>query len=221
MRAAAEQPAPLRNPPQRPVIRACSGPGRRRPAVLLGGPRRNLGRAVGSLPVELRASVRLVVPSPEWRIAFVDMARECHGVGDERYVLALRDFDAYLAGVEAGRRREGLPEGWVPRTEFWLEEDGRIIGCVRLRFELTPELENEGGHIGYDIRPSMRRRGYGTVMLRLALAEARAIGIERVLVTCDDDNVGSIAVIERNGGTLVGQGLSKKSGKIVRRYWIE
>jgi predicted acetyltransferase len=67
----------------------------------------------------------------------------------------------------------------------------------------------------------MRRRGYGTALLRLALIEARARGIRRVRVTCDDDNLGSIKVIERNGGALDGRGVSKETGRTVRQYWIE
>jgi predicted acetyltransferase len=149
------------------------------------------------------------------------MAGECSAAGEHRYALALHDFDAYVRKVEAGRRGDDLPEGWVPGTEFWLEHEGRIIGCVRLRLGLTPELENEGGHVGYDIRPSMRRLGYGTALLRMALAEARALGIDRVRVTCDADNIGSIKVIERNGGALSGRYVSKQTGKVVRQYWIE
>ena len=67
----------------------------------------------------------------------------------------------------------------------------------------------------------MRRRGYGTELLRLVLVEARAVGIERVRVTCDDDNIGSIKVIERNGGALVGRSASKDTDKTFRQYWIE
>jgi predicted acetyltransferase/predicted nucleotidyltransferase len=149
------------------------------------------------------------------------MARDCVDTGDQRYVPALRDFDAYLLKVEDERRSEGLPQGSVPRNEYWLEHDGGVIACSRLRLRLTPELENEGGHIGYDVRPSMRRRGYGTALLGLTLVEARALGLERVLITCDDDNVGSINVIERNGGVLTGRGVSAETGKSVRQYWID
>ncbi len=164
--------------------------------------------------------MRLVTPSVQWRSAFLEMGRECESAGDDRYALALRDFEAYLRKVAAGRRSED-PEGWVPGAEFWLEEGGQIVACARLRLGLTPYLENEGGHIGYDVRPSMRRRGYGTALLRLVLVEARALGIQRVRVTCDDDNVGSIKVIERNGGSLAGYGVSMATGKTVRQYWIE
>jgi len=164
--------------------------------------------------------MRLVTPSTEWQSAFLEMARECQSAGELRYALALDDFDAYLRRVETSRRGDRLSEERVPAAEFWLEDDGMILGCVRLRLGLTPELENEGGHVGYDVRPSARRRGYGTALLRLALVEARALGIERVLVTCDEDNLGSIEVIERNGGVFTGGGVSKKTGKTVRRYWI-
>jgi predicted acetyltransferase len=149
------------------------------------------------------------------------MARECHAVGDHRYDLALRDFAAYLRRVHDGRRGEGLAPGRVPGTELWLEDVGSIVACARLRFWLTPDLENEGGHIGYDVRPSMRRRGYGTALLGLVLVEARARGIQRVRITCDADNVGSIKVIERNGGKYASSGISPETGASVRQYWIE
>jgi len=165
--------------------------------------------------------MRLVSPSSQWQPAFLEMAREHEAAGEHRYALALRDFDAYVRKAETGRRGENLPAGWVPGIELWLEHDGEIIGGVRLRLRLNPELEIEGGHIGYDVRPSMRRRGYGTALLRLALVEARAFGIDRIRVTCDDDNIGSINVIERNGGRLSGRGVSKETGKALRQYWIE
>jgi len=165
--------------------------------------------------------VRLVQPSAQWQSAFLEMVRDFESAGDTRYSLALRDFDAYLRKIETGRRSRDLPDGWVAGTEFWMERDGQIVACARLRFTMTPDLEHEGGHIGYDVRPSMRRHGYGTALLRLALAEARRLGIQRVRITCDDDNAGSIKVIERNGGTLDGFGTSKRTGKKVRQYWIE
>jgi predicted acetyltransferase len=161
-----------------------------------------------------------VSPSLEWRSAFLEMARECADAGDDRYTLALNDFNGHLKKIEEGRRGENLPPGWVPGTEYWLEDGEQIVAGARLRYELTPELENEGGHIGYHVRPSMRMRGYGTALLGLVLDEARARGIDRILVTCDDDNVGSIKVIEANGGVLSGNGVSTRSGKTVRQYWF-
>lgn len=148
------------------------------------------------------------------------MAAECKASGDNRYDLALTDFPAYLARLEE-LRNEVQPSGRVPGAEFWLEESGSVLACVRLRFRLTEDLEQEGGHVGYDVRPSARRRGYGTSLLRLALPVLRERGIRRIRITCDDDNIGSARIIERNGGVLSGAELSRDSGKLVRQYWIE
>jgi predicted acetyltransferase len=182
--------------------------------------RRRFRMACGSTTPSPSA-MKLVEPSPVWRNAFLDMARECEDAGEYRYALALQDFDAYLRRIENGRVAQAQREGWIPGTEFWLEDGGSIVACVRLRFWLDAALENEGGHIGYDVRPSMRLRGYGTALLGLALVEARARGIARVRVTCDADNLGSIKVIERNGGTYAGSGVSATTQKLVRQYWIE
>jgi len=92
---------------------------------------------------------------------------------------------------------------------------------VRLRFWLTPSLEVEGGHIGYDVRPSSRGRGFGTAALGLVLPEARCRGLERVRLTVDSDNLPSIKIIERNGGVLSGDALSEKTGKPIKQYWID
>ena len=164
--------------------------------------------------------MRLVNPSATWRVAFQDMAREWEGESVNRYALALADFDTYVRKLEARRRGEDLPEGWVPGAELWLEHDGYILGCGRIRFALTPALENEGGHIGYDIRPSVRGRGHATALLGLLLVEARAFGVERVRITCDEDNAASAKVIERNGGALSGRGLSPETGRVVLQYWV-
>ena len=149
------------------------------------------------------------------------MAREWQASGDSRYELALGDFDAYLEKVERRRRGDDLDAGKVPRLELWLESEGQILAGVRVRLQLTEALMARGGHIGYDVRPSMRRRGIGTELLRLALPEARKRGIARILITCDADNLGSRKVIERNGGVLAEPVLSNESGELVRRYWIE
>jgi predicted acetyltransferase len=149
------------------------------------------------------------------------MAQEWLDHGNDRYRLALEDFDAYLARVDRCRDAKQIPAGWVPGTEFWLDDDaGEIVACVRLRFWLTPLLEVEGGHIGYDVRPSSRRRGFGTAALGLVLPEARRRGLERVRLTADSDNLPSIKIIERHGGVLCGEAISGKTGKPVRQYWI-
>ena len=164
--------------------------------------------------------MRLIEPALEWRDAFLDMARDWRGVGDQRYAPAVLNFEGYLRRLENYRRGEHLPPGRVPSTEFWLEHGGVLLAGLRLRFRLNVELEREGGHIGYDVRPSARRCGHGTELLALGLVEARARGIWPVLLTVDADNLGSIRIIEKNGGRFADEVISEQTLEPVRRYWI-
>ncbi|GAB2520311.1 hypothetical protein GCM10027064_17310 [Microbacterium petrolearium] len=125
----------------------------------------------------------------------------------------------YLADVDNERRGIGLAEGRVPATMLFAVADDRIVGRVHIRHALTPSLLRVGGHIGYAVRPGWRNRGYATEMLRQGLAVLRDLGVTRALVTCDDDNVGSIRTIERNGGELE-EVFALPGGPLKRRYWI-
>lgn len=107
-----------------------------------------------------------------------------------------------------------------PRRPNWLVDGGAFVGRVSIRRWLTESLLREGGHIGYDIRPSRRQQGYGTRILALALPHARLLAIERVLVTCDDNNVGSVKIIESNGGMLENVVTVDPARPPKRRYWI-
>lgn len=125
-------------------------------------------------------------------------------------------FRAFAEAIRA-QRLEGTPrpDGFVPDTELWLVEGDEFLGRIGIRHRLTPFLLEVGGHIGYDVRPSARRKGHASAMLREALGVARGLGIERALLTCDVDNAGSRAVIERNGGVLEDQ----RAGKL--RFWVD
>ena len=94
------------------------------------------------------------------------------------------------------------PAGWVTGTYLWILDDDTVVGRISLRHALTPWLLEVGGHVGYAVRPSARCRGHATAALGLMRAVAADRGIDPVLVTCDDDNVGSRKVIEANGGVL-------------------
>ncbi|MFJ4998344.1 GNAT family N-acetyltransferase [Microbacterium sp. NPDC088619] len=114
-----------------------------------------------------------------------------------------------------------LPEDAVHNDLYWVVDDGEVVGFLSFRHELNEWLREAGGHIGYSVRESRRRRGYASAALRLGLARARELGLERVLVTCDDDNVGSYRTIEGAGGVL--QDVSDQSAlghAMLRRYWI-
>jgi len=92
---------------------------------------------------------------------------------------------------------------------------------VRLRHALTPHLAQIGGHIGYNVRPSQRRQGYGTALLAYTLEQARQFGLTGVLITCDTDNIGSARIIEKNGGQLINQTMVDGYAKLISRYWID
>lgn len=116
---------------------------------------------------------------------------------------------------------KNLPKGWIPASTYWLTENGICIGEVNIRHELTEHLRNVGGQIGYWIRPSMRKRGYGKDILRLALLQAKVLGLSKVIVTCDETNIPSKKIIEANGGVFE---RSQDMGPVLPKkllYWIE
>lgn len=125
----------------------------------------------------------------------------------------------YLRRVDRLRRGEGLARQFVPWTDRYAVVDEVVVGRVSVRHRLTESLMQVGGHIGYGVRPQYRRRGYATTLLRAGLAIARDLSIDRALVTCDDDNIGSATVIERCGGVLENVALLPDAGP-KRRYWV-
>jgi predicted acetyltransferase len=115
-------------------------------------------------------------------------------------------FDRYTAALRALALPAGpRPDGWVQCSELWYVDGTEWLGRLGVRHRLTPRLTEIGGHIGYDVRPSARRRGHATTMLREGLTIARNLGIGSALLTCAHDNVASRTVIERAGGVLEDQ----------------
>jgi predicted acetyltransferase len=127
---------------------------------------------------------------------------------------------AYLDQVDGFRRGVGLPDDWVPMTVLVAEIHGELVGRASIRHQLNAALCIEGGNIGYAVLRPHRRRGYATEILRQSLVVIRALGVDRVLLTCDDDNVGSATVIERCGGVFHSL-TTADDGHPVRRYWID
>jgi predicted acetyltransferase len=129
-------------------------------------------------------------------------------------------WSQYLDRLHASRIGVDLPAGFVPSTFLAADVGGEIVGRTSIRHELNEYLAREGGHIGYAVLAEHRRRGYATEILRQSLVIARAVGVDRVLVTCDDDNVASATVIERCGGVFDSL-VDSREGPPKRRYWID
>jgi predicted acetyltransferase len=131
-------------------------------------------------------------------------------------------FSRYLEVLAEQERGVNLPPNYVPSTFLFAFVATRIVGRVSIRHSLNEFLWRVGGHIGYVVVPEFRQRGYATTILRMSVQIARdKLGISRILVTCDDDNIGSIRTIEKNGGILENVVSGTHLEKPKRRYWIE
>ncbi len=169
----------------------------------------------------------LIAPTSRLHASWLE-ARDDWGRGVHQDGAGLRtDDDVDTAeGFEAWVQRlhddsdHSIPtrDGWVHATNWWILEGDTYVGAIQLRHRLTDFLLEAGGHIGYGIRPSARRRGYATWGLGAVLPEARALGLDRVLLTCDPDNVASARTIEHHGGVLEDVRDTEVGRK--RRYWI-
>lgn len=127
----------------------------------------------------------------------------------------------YLRRLDDERAGRNLPARLVPATFLVADVAGEIVGRVSIRHVLNEHLRDEGGHIGYGVLPAFRRRGYATEILRQSLVIARSLGIDRILITCDDDNAASIKVIESCGGSFDSRRPARPPHPAIRRYWID
>jgi len=130
--------------------------------------------------------------------------------------LDFRDFDNYMNCLEV----ENDKEGSVPDSTFFCLDEERdiFVGAINIRHYLNDSLLLNGGHIGDGVRPSERRKGIATGMIQLALKECKKIGIDKILMVCDKDNIGSAKSIQKNGGILENEVVV--DGVMEQRYWI-
>ncbi len=130
------------------------------------------------------------------------------------------DFSKMIETLLGYSKGVNISESFVEHSTYWLiDVEDNILGVVNIRHRLNEGLLFRGGHIGYGITPSERRKGYATEILRLSLQKTKDLGIEKVLVTCDKDNIGSAKTITKNNGILESEALA--DGVVVQRYWIK
>lgn len=167
--------------------------------------------------------IRLAEPSKQYIASYIEAYEEyqahhihSYGLSDAANVDILKKFDDY-------RNERNLKPGRIGAHYFWLVDDEKdyFIGEVTIRHGLNEVLERYGGHIGYGVRLSEWDKGFGTLMLELALIEAKKIGLSEILITCNDHNVGSARVMEKNGFVLGDKIENHFDGKtfVTRRYW--
>jgi predicted acetyltransferase len=176
----------------------------------------------GLMPLEFRRPHRQLAASfAEMRDAFLAM-------GDDRWsaasshsqkAIAHSDVDGYVKLLNDWARGENLPNGWVPGDEFWIVNDGRVVGELRVRHRLTDWLRQMGGHIGFLVHPDFRNQGIATFALREGVKVVALLGEPEALVTCAEDNAASARVIDKCGGVRIADSMLEGFTKR-RRYVI-
>ncbi len=156
----------------------------------------------------------------EYRREFLEAGGSMDGTGSLRRT---EDPAAWIQHCEDCKDPDRVPQGLVTATQYLYvrEEDRKIVGMIQIRHYFNDYLEKFGGHIGYSVAPSERRKGYASRMLRDVLPECRKLGLDRVLVTCDHDNEGSRKTILNNGGVYDGTVFEPDEKVHLERYWIE
>ena len=172
--------------------------------------------------------MKLIEPTKEYsesirayRAEFLSCGSSMDGTG------GLRRFEDPLDWIgfcKLGKQFEKTPGGLVPATQFIFvrESDDKVVGMLQIRHSLDNDvLRDYGGHIGYSVLPSERRKGYAKAMLKAALPECRRIGLDRVLITCYAENEGSRRTILANGGKYEKTVRWEEKDETLERYWID
>lgn len=168
-------------------------------------------------------NIKLEKPTLEMEADYMRFAQEWQNADEEIIPYSARllgnSYSKWLDNTSKFEYFETCPDGFVPASTYFLMRNTRILGAINIRHCLNDYLFNYGGHIGYGIRPSEREKGYATRMLSMALTLAKQLGVTRVLITCDQDNIASAKTIKANGGVLENEVIEDDS--ITQRYWIE
>lgn len=168
--------------------------------------------------------LKLILPTEKYkdeimkyRKEFIDNNESMDGTSGLRNA---KSFEKWNNNIFDNMNEETVKEGFVPANTYIAisTDDERLIGMIDIRHRLNGYLLNYGGHIGYSVRKLERQKGYATEMLELALEKCKNLGIKKVLITCDKDNIASAKTIIKNGGRLENE--VQEENIMVQRYWI-
>ncbi|MDR1706250.1 MAG: GNAT family N-acetyltransferase [Clostridiales bacterium] len=154
-----------------------------------------------------KPGLRLIRPEQSFMDSYLDVCRGYKELGVKHHFPDPDEFEIWGPGLirrfEDDRLGINLKDGYVPASAFWLVMGGEVIGEGNIRHSLTPVLERFGGHIGYAVRAGRWGMGYGSVLLALLLKEAEKLNIKNALITCNEENIASRRVIEKNNGVYI------------------
>lgn len=171
----------------------------------------------------------LADPSEIYRDSFFQAFAEFRAEGDASARSAARGFslkevaehfETFVHSLRDQADPMKVKPGWIPTSELWLIDEGAYVGWLSLRHTLGESLLQIGGHVGYAIRPARRGQGYGRRILQLGRERAKALGLQRILLTCDENNLASRKVIEANTGVLENIIVVENWPERICRYWI-
>jgi predicted acetyltransferase len=176
----------------------------------------------------LKNKLKLILPNRKYAASYLRALKEFAEEGTSvaegphriRIFHSIKDWPKYLKVVTEERKGSNVPKDRVPASMYWAVVKNKVVGRVHIRHTLNAGLRIIGGHIGYAVVPSERKKGYATEMLRTALKITKKMGIKKALVTCDEKNIASRKVIEANGGILFKKLKDKEKGTILQ-FWVK
>lgn len=167
--------------------------------------------------------IKLIEPNKRYLKSYIEAYEEYKDNNVSSYTFKDAARDDIFEKFDNYKNERNLPANRVGAHYYWLVDDEKdnFIGEVTIRHRLNDVLEKYGGHIGYAVRYCEWNKGYGTLMLKSALEETKKLGLSKVLITCDDDNIASARVMEKNGFVLADKIENNIDGEdiITRRYW--
>lgn len=168
--------------------------------------------------------IKLILPNIKLESEYLEMLDEWKQTKEEMVPFILKedpsDFKKFIGIVKGYSKGTGIPKSFVNHSTFWLiDGEKKILGVSNIRHKLNAHLMKEGGHIGYGIRPSERRKGFATLILKFSLLKVKKLGVEKALVTCNSNNAGSYRTIEKNNGKLWKEEVY--NGRSTKYFWID